>query len=75
MTTLAAYLAIKTAKEWLKKHLRFVDVNEHVRFQVELKPGHPELMDIFKRKGKVLGANDTSAAVGYAPMTRTSRQF
>ena len=66
-------IAIKTAKEWLKNHLRFVDVNEHVRFQVELKPGHPELMDIFKRKGKVLGANDTSAAVGYAPMTRTEQ--
>jgi S-adenosylmethionine synthetase len=30
-------------------------------------------MDIFKRKGKVLGANDTSAAVGYAPMTRTEK--
>jgi len=44
-----------------------------VLYQVELKPGHPELMDIFDRKGKVLGANDTSAAVGYAPMTRTEQ--
>jgi len=66
-------IAVKTAKEWLKRNLRFVDPEEHVRFQVELKPGHPELMDIFKRKGKVLGANDTSAAVGYAPMTRTEQ--
>jgi S-adenosylmethionine synthetase len=66
-------IAIKTAKEWLKEKLRFVDPENHVRYQVELKPGHPELMDIFKRKGKVLGANDTSAAVGYAPMTRTER--
>jgi S-adenosylmethionine synthetase len=41
---------------------------------VELKPGHPELMDIFTRKeGNFLGANDTSAAVGYAPMTRTEK--
>jgi S-adenosylmethionine synthetase len=66
-------IAIKTAKEWFKTCLRFVDPEKHVRFQVELKPGHPELMDIFKRKGKVLGANDTSAAVGYAPMTRTEQ--
>jgi len=66
-------LAIKTAKEWFKGHLRFVNPEEHVRYQVELKPGHPELMDIFDRKGKVLGANDTSAAVGYAPMTRTEK--
>jgi len=66
-------LAVKTAKQWFKERLRFVDPEEHVRYQVELKPGHPELMDIFKRKGKVLGANDTSAAVGYAPMTRVEQ--
>jgi len=66
-------IALKTAKEWFKECLRFVDPEKHVRFQVELKPGHPELMDIFKRKGRVLGANDTSAAVGYAPMTRTEQ--
>jgi S-adenosylmethionine synthetase len=66
-------IAIKTAKEWFRERLRFVDPEEHVRYQVELKPGHSELMDIFDRKGKVLGANDTSAAVGYAPMTRTEK--
>lgn len=66
-------IAIQTAKGWLKENLRFVDPEKHVRYQVELKPGHPELMDIFRRKGKVLGANDTSAAVGYAPMTRTEQ--
>jgi S-adenosylmethionine synthetase len=66
-------LAVKTAKEWFKERLRFVDPEKHVSYQVELKPGHPELMDIFERKGRVLGANDTSAAVGYAPMTRTEK--
>jgi len=66
-------IAIQTAKEWFKEKLRFVDPEKHVRYQVELKPGHPELMDIFSRKGRVLGANDTSAAVGYAPMTRTEQ--
>jgi S-adenosylmethionine synthetase len=53
--------------------MRFVDPEKHVKYQVELKPGSVGLIDIFKRKGKVLGANDTSAAVGYAPMTRTER--
>jgi len=66
-------IAVKTAKEWFKESLRFVDPEKHVSYQVELKPGHPELMDIFQRKGRVLGANDTSAAVGYAPMTRTEK--
>ncbi len=64
-------ISINAAKEWIKKNLRFVDAEKHVRYQVELKPGSSGLVDIFRRKGKILGANDTSAAVGYAPMTRT----
>jgi S-adenosylmethionine synthetase len=66
-------IAINVAKEWFKKNMRFVDPDKHVKYQVELKPGSAGLVDIFKREGKVLGANDTSAAVGYAPMTRTER--
>ncbi len=66
-------IAVNVAKEWFRKNMRFVDPEKHVRYQVELKPGSVGLMDIFKRKGKVLGANDTSAAVGYAPTTRTEK--
>jgi S-adenosylmethionine synthetase len=66
-------IAINAAKKWFKENLRFVDPEKDVRYQVELKPGSVGLVDIFKRKGKVLGANDTSAAVGYAPMTRTEK--
>jgi S-adenosylmethionine synthetase len=66
-------IAINVAKEWFKKNIRFIDPEKHVKYQVELKPGSVGLVDIFKRKGKLLGANDTSAAVGYAPMTRTEK--
>jgi S-adenosylmethionine synthetase len=66
-------IAINAAKGWFKKNMRFVDPEKHVKYQVELKPGSVGLTDIFKRKGKVLGANDTSAAVGYAPLTRTEK--
>jgi len=67
-------IAIRAAKSWLKKNLRFVDPNKHMRYQVELKPGSAALTDIFRRKkSKVMSANDTSAAVGYAPMTPTER--
>jgi len=66
-------IAINAAKEWFKKNMRFVDPEEHVRYQPELKPGSIGLTDIFKRKGHVLGANDTSAAVGYAPLTRAEK--
>lgn len=64
-------VAIESAKEWLRQNLRFVDPEQHIVFQNELKEGSPELTDIFERE--VIGANDTSAAVGYAPLTETER--
>lgn len=64
-------IATETAKKWLRENLRFVDPEEHIIFQNEIKPGSPELTDIFERK--IIGANDTSAAVGYAPMTEMER--
>ncbi len=63
-------IAITSAKRWINENLRFVDA-ESIIYQVELAKGSAELTDIFKRKDKILGANDTSAAVGYAPMTPT----
>jgi len=64
-------IAINTAKQWFKENLRFVDPDKHVKYQVEIKPGSAALSDIFKRKSEVMGANDTSASVGYAPFTPT----
>jgi S-adenosylmethionine synthetase len=71
-------IAIKTAKNWIRENLRFVDPGgpgdedgPHVTYQMEIKPGSAELMDIFNRD--TTGANDTSAAVGYWPMTETER--
>ena len=66
-------IAIRSTKEWLRRNMRFIDPDIHIRYQSEIKPGAAALQDIFKRKGKFLGANDTSAAVGYAPMTETER--
>ncbi len=66
-------IAVSTAKKWFSKNLRFVDPDKHVRYQVELSKGSEALRDIFSRKGKYLGANDTSAAVGYAPLTATEQ--
>ncbi len=63
-------IAIDAAKQWLRDNLRFVNADS-IHYQVELAKGSAELTDIFKRKDAILGANDTSAAVGYAPMTPT----
>ncbi len=64
-------IAEETAKRWLRENLRFVDPEKHMVCQNEIKEGSPELTDIFDRE--VIGANDTSAAVGYAPLTETER--
>ena len=63
-------IAAKRASDWLKENLRFVDADSVV-YQSQIKPGSMALADIFDRKGKFLGSNDTSAAVGYAPFTKT----
>jgi S-adenosylmethionine synthetase len=64
-------IAESAAQSWFRENLRFVDPKKHIIFQNEIKPGSPELMDIFSRN--VIGANDTSAGVGYAPLSETER--
>ena len=64
-------IAVNTAKTWIHENLRFVDPDAHVRYDVQIKPGSPELVDIFSRGTPT--ANDTSAAVGYAPLSPTEQ--
>jgi S-adenosylmethionine synthetase len=64
-------IAEAAARHWLGEHLRFVDPQRHLICMNKLQPGSPELTDIFVRRQ--LSANDTSAAVGYAPLTETER--
>lgn len=62
-------LVERTTAQWFESHLRFVDPSSDLVVQNALDVGSPELTDIFHRK--VIGANDTSAAVGYAPLSTT----
>ena len=68
-----AELAVETAKSWFRKNLPQIDPERHLKYQVELKGGSEELTHIFDEPKAVLAANDTSAAVGYAPLTETER--
>ncbi len=68
-----ADIAIDAVKAWLRQNMRFVDPERHLRYRVVLAQGSEELTDIFARAGKVLGANDTSAAVGYYPLSPTEQ--
>lgn len=68
-----ADIAVNAAKRWISHNLRFVDPEKHIRYRVVLAPGSEELRDIFSRSGAVRAANDTSAAVGYYPLSPTER--
>ncbi len=62
-------IAEASARDWLKKHLRFVEPSEHLVVQNELREGSAELTGIFSREKMI--ANDTSVGVGFAPLSET----
>ena len=66
-------IAVETARNWFRKHLPRVDPIRDLLYQVELKAGSEELTDIFRAPGRIASANDTSAAVGYAPLSETEQ--
>ncbi|MFQ5464477.1 MAG: methionine adenosyltransferase [Thermodesulfobacteriota bacterium] len=68
-----AGIAGATIRDWFAANLPRVDTASDLVVRSALQPGSVELTDIFERGGGVLAANDTSAAVGYAPATPTER--
>jgi S-adenosylmethionine synthetase len=62
-------IVVQSAREWVRQHLRFVDPERHMSFQCEIQTGSPGLLDLFERE--CVGANDTSFAAGFAPLSRT----
>jgi len=71
-----ADIAESGVREWFKTNLPRVNEGKNLKVRVALQPGSTELSGIFDRKGRggkgrLKGANDTSAAVGYAPVTPT----
>jgi S-adenosylmethionine synthetase len=67
------HIARDTANKWLRDSLRFINPERDAVIDVELRPGSPELTDIFDRETATHQANDTSAAVGYAPFSPTEQ--
>lgn len=64
-------IAVAAAGKWISEHLRFVKPEKDLNCRLVLAPGSVELTDIFRRPGSVRVANDTSAAVGYYPLSPT----
>ncbi|MGA1874351.1 MAG: methionine adenosyltransferase [bacterium] len=64
---------VHAARQWIAHTFRSLDPNRHIIFQNEMRPGSAELISTFTHFNQVLKANDTSAAVGFAPPTPTER--
>jgi S-adenosylmethionine synthetase len=64
-------ILVETARGWFRNKLRFVDPDRHVVFQNEVRAGSTQLTALFDSQRPP--ANDTSAAVGYAPLTTTEK--
>lgn len=69
-------IAINTAKHWLSKHLRFLDIENHITVFPKIRAGSNDLVELFQRfgKGEVPLANDTSFGVGYYPYSPIEQQ-
>lgn len=64
-------LAHESVRSWLCNTLHALDPDKHVRVHCLVRPGSPELVDLFVRQHEqgVILANDTSCGVGFAPFT------
>jgi S-adenosylmethionine synthetase len=62
----------RTAYKWFKRHLPRIKPLKDLECQFELKPASEELRSVSERSREAV-ANDTSATVGYAPLTATER--
>jgi S-adenosylmethionine synthetase len=61
----------QAVNRWFAGNLRHLDAARDLVIQNEIQPGSAELSGIFQRDRVV--ANDTSAAVGYAPLSETEQ--
>ncbi|MGC8586166.1 MAG: methionine adenosyltransferase [Candidatus Micrarchaeia archaeon] len=66
-------IAISAARNYLKEHTRFLDVDKEVRFYSKILKGSSDLNSIFARSQDIPLANDTSLGIGFAPLTETER--
>jgi len=68
-----ADVAREATAAWFRANLPGVHPDRHLEIDVALRPASPELAGLFRPGGGPPPANDTSALVGYAPLTPTEQ--
>jgi S-adenosylmethionine synthetase len=66
-------IAVESGRDWLRTHLRGVDVNDDMRIIPRIRRGSGELVHLFDRGGPAPPANDTACGVGFSPLTDLER--
>ncbi len=68
-------LADATCRTWLREHIHGLDPDRHVRLHLLVRPGSPELVELFlrRREGAPPLANDSAVGVGFAPFSHLER--
>lgn len=63
-------IAVEGSQQWIGEHLSHLDPYRHVRIVPYVRPASADLTSLFRRGREKNGplANDTSFAVGYAPL-------
>jgi S-adenosylmethionine synthetase len=63
-------IAVEASRKWLKEHLPFLDPERHVRIYPRIRPTSSDLASLFAQSHGIAAppANDTSLAVGFAPL-------
>ena len=66
-------LATQAARAWLRSHLRYLDVDRHIRIHSLIRPTSADLSSLFNRRVGTPLANDTSFGIGFAPLDLLER--
>ncbi|WP_456421712.1 methionine adenosyltransferase [Thermococcus sp.] len=68
-------IAIKAAKDYLRKAVRHLDLDHHVVIDSRIGQGSVDLVGVFNKakENPIPLANDTSFGVGYAPLSETEK--
>ncbi len=64
-------LIIGAVKDWIKKNMRFLDPERHVKVDYMVRSGSQDLVGVFELGKKAVPlANDTSFGVSFAPLSK-----
>lgn len=68
-------LVLESCSNWLRSHFHALNPEKHVKIHSLIRPGSPDLVDLYLRQKEtgIAMANDTSCGVGYAPLSDLER--